>query len=97
MSSLCLKIYSYIWLSLLEQMQLIKGFGGDLNKAYMKANMVAGEAVSNIRTVAAFSAEERVMKLFDREIQKLQKKSFIRGQIAGFGFGFSQFCFDAKA
>ncbi|KAI5058686.1 hypothetical protein GOP47_0026856 [Adiantum capillus-veneris] len=43
----------------LGQMQLMKGFSGDIHTAYMRANMVAGEAVTNIRTVAAFSAEEK--------------------------------------
>ncbi|KAI3964669.1 hypothetical protein MKX01_020486, partial [Papaver californicum] len=36
-------------------------YGGNLNKAYLKANMLAGEAVSNIRTVAAFCSEEKVI------------------------------------
>ncbi|KAL0659785.1 hypothetical protein Bca4012_080370 [Brassica carinata] len=37
----------------------MQGYGGNLSKAYLKANMLAGESVSNIRTVAAFCAEEK--------------------------------------
>ncbi|KAE8723614.1 ABC transporter B family member 2 [Hibiscus syriacus] len=36
-----------------------RGYGGNLSKAYLKANMLAAEAVSNIRTVAAFCARRR--------------------------------------
>ncbi|CAN4076257.1 unnamed protein product [Withania somnifera] len=33
------------------------GFGGDMSKAYLRANMFAGEAVRNIRTIAIFSLQ----------------------------------------
>ncbi|KAM3397185.1 ABC transporter B family member 2 isoform X1 [Capsicum galapagoense] len=67
------------------------GFGGDLSKAYLRANMFAGEAVSNIRTVAAFCAEEKVTDLYARELVEPAKRSFSRGQIAGIFYGVSQF------
>ncbi|KAH1074899.1 hypothetical protein J1N35_027227 [Gossypium stocksii] len=69
----------------------MQGFGGDLSKAYLKANMLAGEAVSNIRTVAAFCAEEKIFDLYSRELVEPSKRSFNRGQIAGIFYGISQF------
>lgn len=69
----------------------MSGFGGDLSKAYLRANMFAGEAVSNIRTVAAFCAEEKVTDLYARELVEPAKRSFSRGQIAGIFYGVSQF------
>ena len=51
---------------------------------------MAAEAISDIRTVAAFSAEEKVMSMFTKELNDSQRKSFIRGQIGGIGFGASQ-------
>ncbi|MCO5572614.1 hypothetical protein L7F22_026372 [Adiantum nelumboides] len=84
----------------LGQMQLTKGFSGDLHTAYMRANMVAGEAISNIRTVAAFSAEERILSNFCKELTEPRKKAFIQGQIGGFCYGLSQcvlFCWCALA
>ncbi|KAK2994198.1 hypothetical protein RJ640_017818, partial [Escallonia rubra] len=69
----------------------MKGYGVDLNKAYLKANMLAGEAVSNIRTVAAFCSEEKVLDLYARELVEPSKSSFNRGQIAGILYGVSQF------
>ncbi|XP_010538383.1 PREDICTED: ABC transporter B family member 2-like [Tarenaya hassleriana] len=69
----------------------MQGYGGNLSKAYLKANMLAGEAVSNIRTVAAFCAEEKVLDLYSRELLEPSKRSFKRGQIAGIFYGISQF------
>ncbi|KAI5063348.1 hypothetical protein GOP47_0021895 [Adiantum capillus-veneris] len=73
------------------QMQFSSGFSGDLHMVHMKANVVAGEAISNIRTVAAFSAEEKVLNLFCKTLGESRKKAFVRGQIGGIGFGVSQF------
>ncbi|KAG2680302.1 hypothetical protein I3760_11G094100 [Carya illinoinensis] len=69
----------------------MKGYGGNLSKAYLKANMLAGEAVSNVRTVAAFCAEEKILDLYARELVEPSRRSFVRGQIAGLFYGICQF------
>lgn len=69
----------------------MQGFGVNLSKAYLKANMLAGEAVSNIRTVAAFCAEQKVVDLYADELVEPSRRSFNRGQIAGIFYGISQF------
>ncbi|PPD80757.1 hypothetical protein ES288_D03G215300v1 [Gossypium darwinii] len=69
----------------------MQGYGGNLSKAYLKANMIAGEAVSNMRTVAAFCAEEKILDLYARELIEPSERSFKRGQIAGIFYGISQF------
>lgn len=69
----------------------MQGYGGNLSKAYLGANMLAGEAISNIRTVAAFCAEEKVVDLYAQELIEPAKRSFTRGQIAGIFYGVSQF------
>ncbi|EMS51604.1 ABC transporter B family member 2 [Triticum urartu] len=56
-----------------------------------EANMLAAEAVSNMRTVAAFCAEEKVIKLYADELKEPGKRSFRRGQGAGVFYGVSQF------
>lgn len=73
------------------QKLFMKGYGGDLSKAYLRANMLAGEAVSNIRTVAAFCAEDKVLDLYSGELIEPSRHSFTRGQIAGIFYGVSQF------
>lgn len=70
----------------------MQGYGGNLSKSYLKANKLAGEAVSNIRTVAAFCSEEKLMDLYARELEAPSKRSFQRGQIAGIFYGVSQCC-----
>ncbi|XP_073001057.1 ABC transporter B family member 2-like [Typha latifolia] len=69
----------------------MKGFGGNLNKSYLKANMLAAEAVGNIRTVAAFCSEEKVINMYANELKEPAKHSFRRGQTAGIFYGVSQF------
>uniref|UniRef100_M4EGB1 ABC transmembrane type-1 domain-containing protein n=1 Tax=Brassica campestris TaxID=3711 RepID=M4EGB1_BRACM len=69
----------------------MQGYGGNLSKAYLKANMLAGESVSNIPTVAALCAEEKVLELYSKELLEPSKRSFRHGQIAGLFYGISQF------
>lgn len=54
--------------------------------------MIIGDAVSNIRTVAAFCAEGKVLNLYIRELRNPKRKLLWRGQVAGVGYGLSQFC-----
>ncbi|CAL5441435.1 unnamed protein product [Camellia sinensis] len=75
----------------ISEKMFMKGYGGNLSKAYLKANMLAGEAVSNIRTVAAFCSEEKVLDLYTHELVEPSRRSFTRGQIAGIFYGVSQF------
>ena len=69
----------------------MQGYGGNLSKVYLKANMLAGEAISNIRTIAAFCSEGKILELYGNELLEPSKFSFKRGQIAGLFFGISQF------
>ncbi|CAH8355978.1 unnamed protein product [Eruca vesicaria subsp. sativa] len=69
----------------------MQGYGVNLNKAYLKANKLAGEAISNIRTVAAFCAEDKVLELYSNELLEPSERSFRRGQTAGILYGVSQF------
>ncbi|KAK3007713.1 hypothetical protein RJ639_015058, partial [Escallonia herrerae] len=68
----------------------LKGFGGDYTRAYSRATAVAREAITNIRTVAAFGAEERISIQFASELNLPKKQALIRGHISGFGYGLTQ-------
>lgn len=52
--------------------------------------MIAGEGVSNIRTVAAFNAQNKILFLFSHELRIPQLRSLRRSQSAGILFGISQ-------
>jgi ATP-binding cassette subfamily B (MDR/TAP) protein 1 len=69
----------------------LRGFGGDLTKVYSRASATVREAVSNIRTVAAFGAEEKVLNFYNRELHIARQHSGLRAQVAGVGYGITQF------
>lgn len=70
---------------------LIINIGPKLDEdAYSRASNIASGAVSNIRTVTTFSAQEQLVKAFDRSLSEPKKKSYKRSQILGLFFGFSQ-------
>ncbi|KAF8703332.1 hypothetical protein HU200_032130 [Digitaria exilis] len=68
----------------------MKGFAGDTAKAHAKTSMIAGEGVSNIRTVAAFNAQDKILSLFCSELRVPQMHSLRRSQVSGALFGLSQ-------
>ncbi|KAM3325125.1 ABC transporter B family member 1 [Capsicum chacoense] len=73
------------------QKMFMKGFSGDLEAAHAKATQLAGEAVANVRTVAAFNSETKIVNLFDSSLQTPLRRCFWKGQIAGSGYGIAQF------
>lgn len=60
------------------------------NSSYARASNIAAGAVSNIRTVATFSAHERIVQSFDQALSEPKNLSVRRTQILGLALGFSQ-------
>ncbi|XP_055813951.1 ABC transporter B family member 21-like isoform X2 [Solanum dulcamara] len=73
-------------------MKYVSGFGADAKKLYEDASQVASEAVGSIRTVASFSAEEKVLQLYKRKCEGPVRAGIKGGLLSGAGFGFSMFC-----
>ncbi|CAL9084000.1 unnamed protein product [Musa textilis] len=73
------------------QKMFMKGFSGDLEVAHAKATQIAGEAVANVRTVAAFNSEAKITQLFAANLQSPLQRCFWKGQVAGGSFGVAQF------
>ncbi|XP_052175703.1 ABC transporter B family member 1-like [Diospyros lotus] len=73
------------------QKMFMQGFSGDLEAAHSKATQLAAEAVANVRTVAAFNSESKIISLFDSNLQTPLRRCFWKGQIAGSGYGIAQF------
>ncbi|GKU90128.1 hypothetical protein SLEP1_g4168 [Rubroshorea leprosula] len=69
----------------------LKGLGGDYSRTYSRATSLAREAIVNIRTVAAFGIEDKVSFQFACELNQPNKQALLRGHIAGFGYGVTQF------
>ncbi|XP_059667590.1 ABC transporter B family member 1-like [Cornus florida] len=73
------------------QKMFMTGFSGDLEAAHAKGTQLAAEAVANVRTVAAFNSESKIVTLFTTSLQTPLRRCFWKGQIAGSGFGIAQF------
>ncbi|KAK6152369.1 hypothetical protein DH2020_015004 [Rehmannia glutinosa] len=78
------------------QKMFMSGFSGDLEAAHAKATQLAGEAVANVRTVAAFNSESKIVGLFISSLQPPLRRCFWKGQIAGSGYGIAQFALYAS-
>ncbi|GMH26965.1 hypothetical protein Nepgr_028808 [Nepenthes gracilis] len=89
-SLLILATFPLLVLANFAQQLSLKGFAGDTANAHAKTSMIAGEGVSNIRTVAAFNAQEKILSHFCCELRAPQRRSLQRSQTAGSLFGLSQ-------
>ncbi|CAL5389455.1 unnamed protein product [Camellia sinensis] len=78
------------------QKMFMQGFSGDLEAAHAKATQLAGEAVANVRTVAAFNSELKIVSLFTNNLETPLRRCFWKGQIAGSGYGIAQFALYAS-
>ncbi|KAJ4812820.1 ABC transporter B family member 19 [Rhynchospora pubera] len=95
---LILATFPLLVLANFAQQLSMKGFAGDTAKAHAKASMIAGEGVSNICTVAAFNAQDKILNLFSNELCIPQQRSLRRSQTAGLLFGLSQlFLYSSEA
>jgi ATP-binding cassette subfamily B (MDR/TAP) protein 1 len=65
-------------------------------QAQQDAAQVASEAVAQHRTVTAFSAQDKVLGLFERKLENSKKEMVWRSQVAGAGLGAATFCLYAS-
>lgn len=56
---------------------------------YEEASQIAADAIGGIRTVASFSAEEKVMELYRKKCEGPMKMGIRQGLITGVGVGIS--------
>jgi len=66
---------------------------GGMQLKYEEASQVATDAVGGIRTVAAFSAEKKVMEAYEKKCESPIKQGIREGVVGGLGFGFSFLAF----
>ncbi|CAI0469186.1 unnamed protein product [Linum tenue] len=78
------------------QKMFMQGFSGDLEAAHAKGTQLAGEAIANLRTVAAFNSESKIIGLFSSNLEVPLRRCFWKGQIAGSGYGIAQFALYAS-
>ncbi|KAL0890136.1 hypothetical protein Bca101_014119 [Brassica carinata] len=73
------------------QTKFLTGFSADAKMMYEEASQVANDAVSSIRTIASFCAEDKVMDLYQQKCDGPKKQGVRLGIISGAGFGSSFF------
>lgn len=76
---------------------LMKRMSKKVLKAQNKSSSLAREAVGNYRTIAAFSGEEKIMKLFEATLKEPERESQRQSWYAGLGLFTSQFLTSANA
>jgi ATP-binding cassette subfamily B (MDR/TAP) protein 1 len=70
---------------------LLKSMSSKSTKAQQESSKLACEAVSNLRTITAFSSQERILKMLEMAQQGPIQENFRQSWFAGIGLGLSQF------
>nr|GME06595.1 ABC transporter B family member 1 [Ipomoea batatas] len=91
LSLVLIAVFPVVVAATVLQKMFLQGFSGDLEAAHAKGTQLAGEAVANVRTVAAFNSETKIVSLFSSNLQTPLRRCFWKGQIAGSGYGIAQF------
>ncbi|XP_050223554.1 ABC transporter B family member 15-like [Mercurialis annua] len=69
---------------------LIKSMSQQAIKAQDESGKLAAEAVSNLRTITAFSSQDRILKMLEKSQEGPQRESMRQSLYAGLGLGTSQ-------
>ena len=69
---------------------LLKSMSSKAIKAQEESSKLAAEAVSNLRTVTAFSSQDRILKMLEKAQEGPRKESIRQSWYAGLGLGCSQ-------
>ncbi|KAI3520813.1 hypothetical protein L1887_10265 [Cichorium endivia] len=69
---------------------LLKNMSHKAMKSQEESSKLAAEAVSNLRTVTAFSSQTRILKMLEESQKAPMRESIRQAWYAGFGLGFSQ-------
>ncbi|XP_020206716.1 ABC transporter B family member 15 [Cajanus cajan] len=69
---------------------LLKSMSDKAVKAQQQSSKLASEAVSNLRTVTAFSSQDRILKMLDQAQQGPSRENVRQSWFAGLGLGVSQ-------
>ncbi|KAL6846430.1 hypothetical protein ACP4OV_023878 [Aristida adscensionis] len=80
------------------QARFMRGFSANAKEMYEQASTIASDAIGNIRTVASYCVEEKIVENYRKKCEGPVKEGVRQGAISGAGYGFSfalLFCFYA--
>ncbi|XP_019704737.1 ABC transporter B family member 9 [Elaeis guineensis] len=89
LSLIVLVLIPFLSLQGYAQVRMLEGVSADAKVMYEEASQVANDAVSSIRTVASYCAENRIMDTYQKKCETPLKSGIRRGIISGLGLGFS--------
>ncbi|OMO96716.1 hypothetical protein CCACVL1_04805 [Corchorus capsularis] len=69
---------------------LLKSMSQKAIKAQDESSKLAAEAVSNLRTITAFSSQDRILKMLEKALEGPRRESIRQSWFAGIGLGTSQ-------
>ena len=72
------------------KIKVMTGFSAKTDDAYKESGGLIGEAVNNMRTVASFSNQEKLLKIYDGMLSGVEGDVAKKGHIAGSLFGLAQ-------
>ncbi|XP_039016790.1 ABC transporter B family member 15-like [Hibiscus syriacus] len=78
-------------LSVLVRTILLKQMSREAIEAQQESSKLATEAVSNHRTITAFSSQDRILKMLQKSHENPRKKNVRQSWLAGLGLGVSRF------
>ncbi|PPS01364.1 hypothetical protein GOBAR_AA19309 [Gossypium barbadense] len=77
--------------SLYTRMVLLKSTSKKAIKAQQDSSKLAADAVSNHRTITAFSSQDQILKMMEKAYEGPRKESVRQSWFTGLGFGSAQF------
>ncbi|XP_020696968.1 ABC transporter B family member 11 [Dendrobium catenatum] len=84
-----LALVPIISLNGIVRMKFNKGFSANAEKMYEEASQVANDALGSMRTIASFSAEEKIMELYKKKCKGPIKAGIKQGILSGMAYGVS--------
>ncbi|KAF3444717.1 hypothetical protein FNV43_RR14410 [Rhamnella rubrinervis] len=69
---------------------LLRSMSNEAMKAQEESSKLAAEAVSNLRTITAFSSQDRILKMLEKAQEGPRRESIRQSWFAGIGLGCSQ-------
>ncbi|XP_062010004.1 ABC transporter B family member 15-like [Rosa rugosa] len=90
LASVMIAVQPIIIVSFYTRRVLLKSMSRKAIKAQDESSKLAAEAVSNLRTITAFSSQDRLLKMLEKAQEGPRKESIRQSWFAGIGLGCSQ-------
>ena len=91
MSLVCMGITPFMAISGYMGAKFQQGLSVESDNSHKYANLLAGDAIMNYRTVASFAHEQQIIKDYSSLLEAPRKAAVLQANKIGGAYGFSQF------